>query len=240
MPAQTAPDCPSRKVGGSRASRRASTGLVWAAGLLCVGLALIDGGEAVAQSGRCTGNRIVQQAPYTCTSSRVIDAITFDVTVHVAADGHAVVDVLISPTQPDPVPISLHSYTGIGQSPSVFVDGSIPPGSTGAQLVIPQVMCGQLDVKAVHTAPGDVRGHITGPWVTWGQNCSPQSSSTPTSAANAPTSVSASVAPLQVSASGRPTALAATGSVGRLWMWAIGMLGISAALVVVARRRSSA
>jgi hypothetical protein len=239
MPGQTFPDCLSRKVGGFRASRRAFTGLLWSAALLCVGLALIEGGEAVAQSGRCTGNGIVQQAPYTCTSTRVIDAITFDVTVRVEADGQAVVDVLISPTQPDPVPISLHSYTAISQSPSVFVDGSIPPGSTGAQLVIPQVMCGQLDVKAVHTAPGDVRGHITGPRVTWGQNCTPQSTSTTTSGDTAPTSVAASVAPLQVSTSTRPTALPATGGVGRLWMWAVGALSISAALVVVARRHSS-
>jgi hypothetical protein len=171
--------------------------------------------------------------------------------LNVDSGGRAVVDVVMSPAQPTDVPISVHSYTGVSQSPSQFVDGSIPAGATAAQIVVGQIECGQLDVKAVHTAPGAAAGHITGPWVTWGAGCqvpAATTTATPTTAA-APagstagvTAPSADVLAETESASGPRSAstIPVTGGVGPLWIWAVGLLGLASVLILISRRRGSA
>jgi hypothetical protein len=231
-------------------------------GLAGLAAAVATTSAAQAQGARCTGNSVVNQAPYGCMASKVIDGISFGVTLNVDSGGRAVVDVVMSPAQPTDVPISVHSYTGVSQSPSQFVDGSIPAGATTGQIVVAQIECGQFDVKAVHTAPGAAAGHVTGPWVTWGAGCQvPATTTTATPTTATPTtatpttggastvaspagvtSPSANVLAETESASGPRSAstIPVTGGVGPLWMWAAGLLGLASVLILISRRRGSA
>ena len=105
----------------------------------------------------------------------------------------------------------------------------IPAGQTTAQLVVPRIECGQFDIKAVFTTPGDSAGNIAGPEVTWGEVCQ-----VPTTTTVVPTTAATSVSPTSVS----PT-IPPTGPSGLIeaWRWALPVLGLAAVLILAARRR---
>ncbi len=194
-----------------------------------LGLVMSGATAAHAQANTCTGNNVIEQAPYSCTETRVIDGITFTVTLNVDAAGQAVVDFTMDPVQQADVPIALHSYTDISSDPRQFINGVIPAGQTTAQLVVPRIECGQLDIKAVFTTPGDSAGNIAGPEVTWGEVCQ-----VPTTTTVVPTTAATSVSPTSVS----PT-IPPTGPNGLIeaWRWALPVLGLAAVLILAARRR---
>jgi hypothetical protein len=193
-----------------------------------LGLAVAGATTAHAQPNTCTGNNVIDQAPYSCTETRDITGITFTINLNIDAAGRAVVDYTMSPVQQADVAIAVHSYTDISSDPRQFIDGVIPAGQTTAQLVVPRIECGQLDIKAVATTPGDSAGNIAGPEVTWGDVC--QVPTTTTSPTTAPTSVS----PSSVSPTIPPTG--ANGMV-EAWRWALPVLGLAAVMILAARRR---
>jgi hypothetical protein len=195
-----------------------------------VGFAVAGSTTAHAQPNTCTGNNVIEQAPYSCTETRVIDGITFTVVLNVDAAGQAVVDYTMDPVQQADVDISVHSYTDISSDPRQFIDGVIAAGATTAQIVVPRIECGQLDMKAVFITPGDAAGLIAGPEVTWGEVC--QVPTTTTVAPTSPTSIS----PSSVSPTIPPTG--ANGLV-EAWRWALPLLGLAAVMIVAARRRPS-
>jgi hypothetical protein len=198
------------------------------------GLGLVFAGAttAHAQANTCTGNNVIDQAPYSCTETRVIDGRTFTINLNIDATGQAVVDFTMSPvdTQAD-VPIAVHSYTDISADPRQFINGVIPANQTTAQIVVPRIECGQLDIKAVFTTPGDSTGNIAGPEVTWGDVCQVPTTTT------TPTTTPSSVSPSSVSPTIPPTG--ANGLV-EAWRWALPLLGLAAIMIVVARRRPAA
>ena len=197
-------------------------------GMLGAVLAVAATQEVGAQA-TCPGNNVIDVAPYTCVATRVITGITFTVTLNVDATGRAVVDYVMDPVQQADVPIGVDSYTDISSDPRQFITGVIPAGQTTAQLVVPRIECGQLDMKAVFvTPPGQPEGRIAGPMVTWGDVCQVA----PTTTAAAPTSA----APATVS----PT-IPATGAGGVVpWMWAVPAFAVAAVLMLISRRRAAA
>jgi hypothetical protein len=168
--------------------------------------ALIVGAGIVALSGTagaaaCTGARVVVTAPYTCTKTKTIDGVTVHVTLVVNAEGRAVATYRLDRPQPGDVEIVMRSYRGVAADP-VTASGKIPAGEVAGELVIGVIQCGQVDVKAIYTAPGDRRGNIAGPYVTWGNNCQPLPTSVPATSAPpttaAVTTIPASVLPTSV------------------------------------------
>ena len=196
-----------------------------------LGLVVAGATTAHAQANTCTGNNVIDQAPYSCTETRDITGITFTINVNIDATGRAVVDYTMSPAQQGPVDIAVHSYTDISAGPLQFITGVIPAGQTTAQLVVPRIECGQLDIKAVETIPGDSAGNIAGPVVTWGDVCQ-----VPTTTTVAPTSPS-SVSPSSVSPTIPPTG---ANRIVEAWRWALPLLGLAAVMIIAARRRPAA
>jgi hypothetical protein len=197
---------------------------------------------AAADAG-CTGKKVVQQAPYSCSTTRTIDGVEVTADLDVDANGRAVVTFTISPPQAVDLPVTVHNYTGIGGEPRQFVDGVIVAGTTTTTLVVEQVTCGQFDMKAVHTRAGDRRGHVAGPVLSWGQNCTvPTSTPPPTTAPpTAPTSaapVPSTAAPVRVApATVRAATLPPTGSGSAVpWPVATGMIAVGVAVLIVTRR----
>ena len=129
----------------------------------------------------------------------MINGISFTAQLDVDAAGKATVTYTIPSPAVAEIPIAVHSYTDINLGPKQFVTGTIPIDATTATLVVPRIECGQLDIKAVFTAPGDSNGNIAGPVVTWGDVCQ----TVPTTATTAPTTVSPSAC--RRPASRRPT-----------------------------------
>lgn len=200
------------------------------AGMLALGLLAASGRVADAQAA-CGGNNRIDVAPFTCTVTRVIDGIDVTVTLNLDTTGRAVVDYVLAPVPQADVPIAVHSYTNISSDPQHVVEGVVPAGQTAGQLVVPRVECGQLDMKAVFTAPGDTAGLVAGPVVTWGDICQ----TAPTTVA--PTTVSPTTAS---PASVGPT-IPATGAGGVVpWAWSLPVLGVAAVLVLVSRGRRRA
>ena len=205
--------------------------------LLAPILAVVIGvGVAHAQSTGCTGNRVVQQAPYSCTVTKTISGMTFTVHLDLDAAGTAVVTFDMSPVQATDVPVVLRSYTGISGAPSKEVTGVVAAGQTSTRLVMPQVECGQLDVKAVHTERGNRAGHLIGPVVSWGTSCAP--APPPTTSAPAPTTP---VPPEATVISAVPVTTAAplpvTG-VDLPWRLALGLIAVAGVMILVSRRRA--
>jgi hypothetical protein len=197
------------------------------------GLVVAGGGSAHAQLlGSCNGNKVVDHAPYSCNDTKVIDGITVTAQLDVDVTGKATVSYVIDPVQQVDVAISVHSYTNISQDPKLVVDGTIPAGQTTGTIVVARIECGQLDVKAVHTAPHDSAGNIMGPVVTWGDVCQTVDTTTTTIV---PSSVSpSSVSPSSVS----PATIPSTGTGGVLpWTWALPPLALAAVLIFVSRFR---
>ena len=102
-------------------------------------------------------------APYSCRASKVIDHITFDMTLHVDVAGRAEIELVMTPVQPVDVPVAVRSHTGVNGEPSQLVAAVIPAGSQTIKVVMPRVECGQLDIKAVETRPGAAPGGSPGP-----------------------------------------------------------------------------
>jgi hypothetical protein len=186
----------------------------------------------------CTGKNVVQQAPYSCSTTRTIDGIEVTADLDVDANGRAVVTFTISPQAVD-VPVAIHNYTGISGEPRQYVDGVIAAGTTTTTLVVPQVTCGQFDMKAVHTGPGERAGHIAGPVLSWGQNCTAPPATPPTTPAPTTTPPPVSVLPASVSAAPLPP----TGPQPAVpWLVLVGVLAAGAAAIVVSwipRRNAS-
>ena len=99
----------------------------------------------------------------------------------------------------------------------------------GPSQLFVEVKCGQFDMKAVHTAPGEAAGRIAGPVLSWGRECT-----VPPTTAVAPTTTAppVRVAPATVPAAPLPP----TGPRPAVpWPWAAGMLAVGAAAVIVSR-----
>jgi LPXTG-motif cell wall-anchored protein len=196
---------------------------------------LIGIGVAHAQSTPCTGNRVVQQAPYSCTVTKTISGMTFTVHLDLDVAGTAVVTFDMSPVQATDVPVVVRSYTGISGAPSKEVTGVVAAGQTTARLVMAPVECGQLDIKAVHTARGDTRGRLAGPVVSWGTSCQPA----PPPTTSAPPITPAPVPPEATIISAVPVTTAAplpaTGS-DLPWRLALGLIATAGVLILVSRR----
>jgi hypothetical protein len=216
-------------------------GKVAAVGTFAVAALAGTAGLAHAQTVDCTGNKVIDHAPYTCTDSRVITGITFHITLNVDATGQATVDYVMSPVQAADVPIALHSYTDINLGPKDFVTGVIPAGQTTAQLVVPRIECGQLDIKTVKVTPGDTSGNIAGPRVTWGAVCQVVPTTTTTTTAP-PTSVSpTSVSPTSVVPTSVSPTIPSTGAGGVVpWTWSLPIFGLAAGLIALSRFRRPA
>jgi hypothetical protein len=188
--------------------------------------------RADAASSGCTGKNVVQQAPYACTTTRTIDGIDITADLDVDANGRAVVTFTISPPQSVDVPVAIHNYTGIGGEPRQFVDGVIAAGATTTTLVVPEVKCGQFDMKAVHTRAGERAGHIAGPVLSWGENCTVPPTVPPTTPPPTTAPPPVRVAPATVT----PAPLPSTGPRPAVpWPVVAGMLLVGAAALVVSR-----
>ncbi len=216
------------------------------AGLIALTVVTTVGqGVSHAQRSTCTGRNVIQHAPYACNATRTIDGITFDVTVNVAAAGRAVITFVMSPTQATDIPIGVHSYTGVSGHPKQYVDSTIPAGRTTAQLVIPVIQWGQLDINAVETRSGASAGRIAGPYVTWGQNCQvAPATTTPTTVPTTATAPTTAVPPEAMSIVSTPTtrvpSLPITGAGSRVaWLWSLAILALGTALVVISHFRRS-
>jgi hypothetical protein len=203
------------------------------AAIVAAGLVVAGGGVAGAQLGSCNGNKVVDHAPYDCTDTKDISGITFTITLNVDAAGKATVLYTMSPVQQADVPVAVHSYTDISLGPKQFVDGTIIAGQTTTTVVVPRIECGQLDIKAVFTTPGDSQGNIAGPVVTWGDVC--QTAPTTTT----PTTVTpSSVSPSSVSPTNVASTIPATGTAGVVpWTWALPPLTLAAFLIFLSRFR---
>jgi hypothetical protein len=214
---------------------------------------------ALTVSTNCTGNTVVQQAPYTCSGMKTDQGITVNATLTVDANGRAVADfTLTAPTTAD-VQIALHSWIGIDTGPAIVKTGTIPAGTISGEVVIDQIQCGQLDVKAIDITPGHSAGDIAGPVIHWGNECQSVPTTVPTTIS--PTSISpTSVSPTSVSPTSvgpptsdtvSPTSIANSTTtidtptttiphtgvdVQTPAVWALAAIAAGAALLLVARR----
>jgi len=214
---------------------------VAAAGALAVAALAGTTGLAHGQAIDCTGNKVIDHAPYTCTDSRTINGITFHITLSVDATGQATVDYVMSPVQTADIAIAVHSYKDINVSPE-FVTGVIRAGQTTGRLVVPRIECGQLDIKAVKVTPGDTGGNIAGPQVTWGDVCQVVPTTTTTTTTAPPPTVSpTSVSPTSVSPTSVTPTIPNTGAGGVVpWTWSLPFFALAAALILLSRRRRPA
>jgi hypothetical protein len=184
-------------------------------------------GAAHAQAPICSGNTVIDHAPYTCTDTKDISGITFSIVLNVDAAGQAIVDFTMDPPQQTDIPIAVHSYTDINQDPRQFINGTIPAGETTGQIIVPRIECGQLDIKAVDTRPGVPEGRIAGPQVTWGDVCQTPATTTTT------TTIPVTVSPTSAVA---PTTLPPTGSnTAAIWKWTLPIFALAAVLILVSR-----
>ena len=85
-----------------------------------------------ADAAACTGNQVIQQAPYTCEGTKTDQGITVNAVLSVDAAGRAQADYTLPLAANVPVAIALHSWIGIDTGPDIVVTGSIPAGSRPA------------------------------------------------------------------------------------------------------------
>jgi LPXTG-motif cell wall-anchored protein len=209
-----------------------------------VGVVLALAPMAAAQAAPCTGNTVIQQAPYTCEGTHTDGGITVNLVLSVDAVGRAVADFTLTAVQTVDVPIAMHSWIGIDTGPDIVETGTIPAGSTTGQLVIEQVNCGQLDVKAVNITPGVPAGEIVGPYITWGVDCQQVPTTTTTAPTTVPTTAATTtttttpVVPTSISPTTIPrTTLPHTGTdVTTSGTWAVAAVVLGGILVLLARR----
>ena len=212
---------------------------VAAVGLVSTGVVLVGVGPSQAQLTSCAGGAVIEEAPYACSETRVIDGFTVTASLNVDAAGRAVID-FSTPTPPQAdVPVAVHNYTSLDAEPRLFIDGTILAGQTTVQLVIPLILCGQIDMKAVEVTPGSPAGLIAGPQVTWGQVCQ-QVPTTVAPTTVAPTTVAPTTTPVSPT-SIRPTSapgttLPSTGGSGSIpWTWGLAAVALGLGLSVLPR-----
>ena len=190
----------------------------------------------LASAAACTGNTVIQQAPYSCEGSKTFGGQTISAALSIDAVGRATTVFTLSQPAFDDVLIAMHSWIGIDTGPDIVVTGTIPQGQTTTTLVIPQINCGQLDIKAFDITPGHSAGDAAGPYVTWGDNCQQAPTTTTTVA---PTSVApTTTTPVSPTSAVRPTStLPNTGGdpSGPVLWGALGLVA-GALLLLVARR----
>lgn len=212
---------------------------VAATSLVSAGVVLVGIGPSQAQVATCTGDNVIEEAPYACTETRVIDGFTVTVNLSIDAAGRAVID-FSTPTPPQAdVPVAVHNYTSIDAEPRQFINGTILAGQTTVQLVIPLILCGQIDMKAVEVTPGSPTGLIAGPQVTWGQVCQ-QVPTTVAPTTVAPTTVAPTttpVSPTSIQPTSVPrTTLPSTGGGGSIpWTWGLVAVAMGLGLLVLPR-----
>ena len=180
-----------------------------------------------------------REARYACSETRVIDGFTVTASLNIDAAGRAVID-FSTPTPPQAdVPVAVHNYTSLDAEPRLFIDGTILAGQTTVQLVIPLILCGQIDMKAVEVTPGSPAGLIAGPQVTWGRSASRSPPRwllppwRPTTVAPTTTPVSpTSIRPTSVPR----TTLPSTGGSGSIpWTWGLVAVVLGLGLSVLPR-----
>jgi hypothetical protein len=202
---------------------------------------LVSAATAAAQVPACTGNGIVQLAPYSCTSSRTIDGTIFTIVLRVGADRAVTVAYTLDAPRAVPTPIRVQSHVGLagGPPPDGRASGVIPPGATVADLAV-ILQCGQIDIKAVTLGNGLPAGHIAAPFVTTANSCAavPPPTSPPTTIEA--TSLPATTAPTTNASSAvlPAVALPPTGSSPldrSLWIVLV-LVGMGTAGIVVAAR----
>ena len=226
---------PVRVVGRMRWLVAASAGaLVGLAGLVAMA------GAASAQVPACTGNSVIQNAPYTCTSTRTIDGTAFTIVLDVTADRAVTVNFSLDAPRSVPTPIRVESHVGIGGTPPAAgrAEGVIPPGATTAVLAV-VLQCGQIDIKAVTMGNGQPAGHIAGPFVTTSGSCAPVPPSTtappavPTTVSSPPTAATTPTVAVEAA-----VALPRTGSGPSGWvLWtALGGVALGAAGIALGAR----
>jgi hypothetical protein len=119
----------------------------------------------------CGGNQNQQTAPVHCTNQRTIDGTTFTVELTVDASGLATATYTLDAPRPVPTAIRVRAHHEISSSPNVNeAAGTISAGSTTASLSV-QILCGQIDVKAVFVGNGDARGRVSAPYVKTATDC---------------------------------------------------------------------
>ena len=199
----------------------------------------------------CGGNQTNHPAPVTCTNSRPIDGTTVTVVLDVSAGGVATVTYTLDAPRPADTAIRVRWHEGISTGPILSeISGVIPAGSTGpVTLSVSASTCGgQIDMKAVFTANGDVRGRVGAPMVST-PSCTAATTTTPTTTATTTPTTTATTSPSTPAATTTPSSvsqaavtthppLPATGS-GDMNPAVVGglALGLGAVLVVVTRRR---
>ena len=224
-----------------RRMRRLAPALAVAMFIVPIGL-LVTAVAAEAKSSACTGNGVVQVAPYTCTRSRTIDGTTFTVVLDVTADRAVTVSYSLDAPRAVPTPIRVQSHVGLAGGPPAEgqAEGVIPAGATTATLAV-ILQCGQIDIKAVTLGNGQPAGHIAAPFVTTANSCAavpPTTTAPPTTveATSLPaTTAPTTTVPVTVLAE---EALPPTGSgqtAGALWL-VLGLVGLGAAAIVVGTR----
>lgn len=188
--------------GRRRLSRRARGSLVTlgvAAGLALGSVMALSAGFVEAQGvPLCGGNQTNHPAPLTCTNSKLIDGTTFTVVLNVNASGVATITYTLDAPRAADTPIRVRWHEGISTGPVISeVSGVIPAGSTGpVVLSVSASTCGgQIDMKAVFTANGDVRGRVGAPLVST-PSCTAASTTTTaaTSTTTTPTSTTTTIA----------------------------------------------
>lgn len=118
----------------------------------------------------CGGNTTQQDvtSTITCANQRTFHFGTLTRTVVAVStmnpDGSASVKfTLTGGVAPADIPLVVRAHTGISSGPTVSeVSGVIPKGTAGPVTLTFAYDCGQIDVKAVFTAPGNENGRISG------------------------------------------------------------------------------
>lgn len=168
--------------------------------IVALGFCLASLAGAASGGSGCTGQHVVQEAPYACSSTRTVTHGVLSVAVAqhltVNADGTATVEFSL-PDGPVDFAVALQwiSHQGLSgkDGGKSVVTGAIEPGATSATLANQLVACGgQQDIKA---QPGgqETVGHISpsfriaGPVVKL-PNCAPTPPTTTPSTAPATTS----------------------------------------------------
>ena len=254
--------------GPSRRARGVLVILGVAAGLTLGSVMALSSGMVEAQGlPLCGGNQTNHPAPLTCTNSKLIDGTTFTVVLNVDAGGVATITYTLDAPRPADTPIRVRWHEGISTGPILSeVSGVIPAGSIGpVALSLSASTCGgQIDMKAVFTANGDVRGRVGAPMVST-PSCTAASTTTtvasttttvPTTTTTTPASTTTTIAttttgstvvtstsvPPSVSQALVSTTLPRTGSSNHTYNIALVAVALGSLLVVIAgaRRMSEA
>src|SRR5262245_55005672 len=104
-------------------------------GALALAVSSLSSSTAAFASSRCTGGGVVQAAPSSGTSTRVIDGTGLTATIALDAHGTAAVTFTLAAPRSTDTPIVVRSYTGVSSQPLKSASGVIRAGETSARLV---------------------------------------------------------------------------------------------------------